>query len=93
VSPPVALQRISGNEYVDRECQPGNVEPVDRAAVEMIGKGRLTRSVVRLFADPARAKHIAVANLEDAPFQLVAHDLLPIGKTAYYGAPRFLQGN
>jgi hypothetical protein len=68
VSPPVALQRVTGNEYVDRKCQPGNVEPIDRAAVEMISEGGLTRSVVRLLADPARAKHIAIANLEDAPF-------------------------
>jgi hypothetical protein len=37
----------------------------------MIGEGGLTRAVVRLLADPARAKHIAVANFENAPFQLV----------------------
>jgi hypothetical protein len=93
LSPPVALQRIAGDEYVDRKCQSGNVEPIDRAAVEMIGEGGLARSVVRLFADPARAKHIAVANLEDAPFQLIGHDLLPVRKTPYYAAPMFLRGN
>src|SRR5260370_5112695 len=93
VSPPVALQRVTRNEYVDHNCQPGNVEPVDRAAVEMIGKGGLTRSVVRLLADPARAKHIAIANLEDAPLQLVLHDLLPVRRRVYYGPPLSSRGN
>ena len=93
MGPPITLQRVAGNKDVDRKCQPGNVEPIDRAAVEMVGEGGLTRSVVRLLADPAGAKHIAIANLKDAPFQLVAHQLLPVRKTAYYAATMFLRGN
>ena len=32
-------------------------------------------------ADPAGATHLAIANFEDAPFQLVRHDIFPVRKT------------
>src|SRR5262249_24411694 len=84
--PPIPLQRVPGNEYVDRKRQAGNVYPIDRATVEAVREARLTRPVIWFFAHQARAKNVAVADFENAAFELVRHRSPPLVRARSYGA-------
>ncbi|KOS98691.1 hypothetical protein DM47_2749 [Burkholderia mallei] len=72
--PPVALQDVARHERGERDRQPRHVHVVDHALVVVIGDRRPARAVVGVLADPARTKHLAIAYLEYASLQAIAHD-------------------
>jgi hypothetical protein len=51
----------------------GDVDAIDRALVEVPGNDGVTGAEVRILADPARAQHPTVADLEQSSFQMIGH--------------------
>ena len=47
-----------------RALPAGDIDPIDRAPVEMIGQHRVAGAVVGILADPARAQHAAIADFQ-----------------------------
>jgi hypothetical protein len=70
--PPVALQHVAGDEHGAHEREAAHVDAADPSLVEVVGDDRLADAAVGVLADPARAQHVAGADLEQRALQLVA---------------------
>ena len=75
--PPVALQDVAWHvrDHCDRPA--GHVDAIDRALVETPGDDRVAGAVVGILADPARAEHTAIADFEQASFEVIRHECPP----------------
>jgi hypothetical protein len=60
---------------VDRrgKRQPADVRALDRAGVDVPGESRLADSAVGVLTHPARAQHVAGADLQQPSFDVVCH--------------------
>jgi hypothetical protein len=70
---PVALQDVARDVSDHRDRSARHVDAVDRSLVEMPGDDGVAGAVVRILSDPARAQHAAVANLQQASFEVIRH--------------------
>src|SRR5262249_14828218 len=71
---PIAGQHVARQEGRRGQRQAGDRDLVDCAAlVEMVGERRLAGAVIRILADPARTQDVAIAHLEQASLEVIAH--------------------
>src|SRR5215208_5576005 len=70
---PVALKDVTGDVGQEGQAKPRDVHTVYRAIIHVPRQDRIAGAVVRVLADPAGAQHVAVADLQQAPFQLIGH--------------------
>jgi hypothetical protein len=73
---PVALEDVPRDEGEDAEGPARDVGPVDRALVDVPREHACARPAVRVLADPTRAEHVARADLQQLPLELVRHVFL-----------------
>jgi hypothetical protein len=73
---PVALEHIA-RDVAQRNHRPArDVKAVDHAALDVVRKHGVTSAIVGIFANPARAEHVAVTDFEKFAFELVCHAFL-----------------
>src|SRR5262245_15806619 len=77
--PRFRLEDVLGDVGRDGDRQPADVDAFDRALLDTPGNRRVARLVVGVLADPARAEHVARADLEQPAFDVVRHGLASVG--------------
>ena len=70
-----AFQHIARDVKRRRDGAAAHIASIDGPFVEMPGLHGFAGSVIRIFADPARAKDATVAYLKQATFQMLGHDI------------------
>src|ERR671917_1968691 len=70
---PVALEDVAGEVGKADEGQARDVHAVNGALVDVVGHYGVAGAVVGVLANPAGTQHVAVADLQYAPFQLIGH--------------------
>jgi hypothetical protein len=70
-----AFQHIARDVKRRRDGAAAHIASVDGPFVEMSGLHGFACSVIRIFADPARAKDATVTYLKQATFQMLGHDI------------------
>jgi hypothetical protein len=76
-SAPVALQYVSGDVYDESQREARYIYAVDFPLFEMMRHCGIASPPVRVHADPARAKHLAIADFEKTAFEFVGHFSYP----------------
>src|SRR5207248_7354850 len=70
---PVALEDVAGDVNQGREGEARDIQAVHRASIDVPGQHTVTRPIVRVLADPARAEDVAGTDLQQSTIQLVRH--------------------
>jgi hypothetical protein len=59
------------------ESEPGDVDTVDRAFIDVVCQNGVAGSVIGIFPNPAGTEDVAIANLKEFALKLVAHRQVP----------------
>jgi hypothetical protein len=57
----------------DRDRPVGDVDALDLSLVEVVGDDGVASAGIGILADPARTEHLAIADLQQTPFEFVGH--------------------